>query len=191
MTKSSRRVVIMASGTGSLMEALIAASGDKYEVVGVVTDRQCPAVDKAQRAGIAVRTVSFTAGDDRSAWNIALRDAVAEHNPDIVVSAGFMRIVGPEFLAEFAGRMINTHPALLPSFPGAHAVPDALAYGVRVTGSTVHVVDEGVDTGRILAQVPVPVELGDDEETLHERIKVQERALIVRVLNSDNPLQPL
>lgn len=181
----------MASGAGSLMQSIIEASGEAYEVAGVVTDRVCPAVDKATAAGIPVRTVAFRQTADRSEWNVQLRDAVSSFHPDIVVSAGFMRIVGPEFLDTFGGRMINTHPALLPAFPGAHAVPDALAYGVRVTGSTVHLVDAGVDTGKILAQVPVPVELDDDPATLHERIKVQERALIVRVLNSDNPLQPL
>ncbi|MDU0478155.1 phosphoribosylglycinamide formyltransferase [Staphylococcus chromogenes] len=188
---NKRKIVVMASGTGSLMASIVAAAGDRYEVVGVVTDRPCAAVDKAKANAVPVTTVAYETGCDRAEWNRNLRDAVAAFAPDIVVSAGFMRIVGEEFLAEFAGRMINTHPALLPAFPGAHAVPDALAYGVRVTGSTVHLVDEGVDTGKILAQVPVPVELDDDEATLHERIKVQERALIVRVLNSDNPLQPL
>ncbi len=108
--------------------------------------------------------------------------AVAEHEPDLIVTAGFMKILGTAFLERFGGRIINTHPALLPAFPGAHAVPDALAYGVKVTGSTVHLVDGGVDTGPILAQEPVPVLDGDDEAALHERIKIVERRLLVDVV---------
>lgn len=186
-----KRVVVMASGQGSLMESIVKAQGENYVVVGVVTDRDCPAVTKAETLGVPVEVVAYQSGDDRAEWNRSLVVAVDKHAPDLVVSAGFMRIVGEEFLARFAGSMINTHPALLPSFPGAHAVEDALAAGVRVTGSTVHLVDAGVDTGQIIAQVPVPVEIGDTAATLHERIKVQERALIVRVLNSENPTQPL
>jgi phosphoribosylglycinamide formyltransferase 1 len=119
---------------------------------------------------------------DRAAWDAALADAVAAHDPDLVVSAGFMKVLGPAFLARFGGRTVNTHPALLPAFPGAHAVSDALAYGVRVTGCTVHLVDAGVDTGPILAQEAIPVLDGDDEAALHERIKVVERRLLVDVL---------
>ena len=119
---------------------------------------------------------------DRAAWDVALTEAVAAHEPDLVVSAGFMKILGPTFLARFQGRVLNTHPALLPSFPGAHAVAEALAYGVRVTGSTVHLVDAGTDTGPILAQEPVAVLDGDDESSLHERIKVVERRLLVDVI---------
>ncbi len=119
---------------------------------------------------------------DRAEWDRALTDAVAAHEPDLVVSAGFMKILGSEFLDRFGGRIINTHPALLPSFPGAHAVADALAYGVRVTGSTVHLVDGGVDTGPVLAQEAVTVRDGDDEATLHERIKVVERRLLAEVV---------
>ncbi|ERB51084.1 hypothetical protein N806_08740 [Rhodococcus sp. P27] len=107
---------------------------------------------------------------------------MAEHEPDLVVSAGFMKILGPSFLARFGGRIINTHPALLPAFPGAHAVPDALAYGVKVTGSTVHLVDGGVDTGPILAQEAVPVHDDDTESSLHERIKIVERRLLADVI---------
>ena len=118
----------------------------------------------------------------RAAWDAALTEMPAEHRPDLIVSGGFMKILGPEFLSRFPGRVVNTHPALLPAFPGAHAVPDALGYGVRVTGCTVHLVDAGVDTGPILAQQAVEVLDGDDESTLHERIKVVERRLLVDVL---------
>jgi len=126
--------------------------------------------------------VSLRDHTDRAEWDRALTDAVAAHEPDLVVSAGFMKILGSEFLDRFGGRIINTHPALLPSFPGAHAVADALAYGVRVTGSTVHLVDGGVDTGPVLAQEAVTVRDGDDEATLHERIKVVERRLLAEVV---------
>ena len=102
---------------------------------------------------------------DRNAWDTAITDATAEHEPDLIVSAGFMKILGPKFLSRFMGRILNTHPALLPAFPGAHAVPDALAYGVKVTGCSVHLVDAGTDTGPILAQQPVPVLDDDDEAT--------------------------
>ena len=119
---------------------------------------------------------------DRSAWDVAITDATDAFSPDIVVSAGFMKILGPEFLSRFPGRVLNTHPALLPAFPGAHAVRDALAYGVRLTGCTVHLVDAGTDTGPIVAQQAVPVLDGDDESTLHERIKVIERELLVDVV---------
>jgi phosphoribosylglycinamide formyltransferase-1 len=119
---------------------------------------------------------------DRAAWDRALATAIAEHEPDLVVSAGFMKIVGPAVLDAFGGRLINTHPALLPAFPGAHAVRDALAAGVSVTGSTVHLVDAGVDTGPVLAQREVPVEPGDDEARLHERIKIVERQLLVETV---------
>lgn len=178
----------MASGTGTLLQALIdqqepgADSAGAYVIVGVVTDVECQACERAERAGIPVETVPL--GADREAWNTQLADAVAGFGPDLVVSAGFMRILGAGFLDRFGGRIINTHPALLPAFPGAHAVRDALAYGVKVTGSTVHFVDAGVDTGPIIAQRPVPVEPGDDEATLHERIKKVERENIVSVLRS-------
>jgi phosphoribosylglycinamide formyltransferase-1 len=129
---------------------------------------------------------TFTLGvrtfPDRDAWDKALTDAISEHRPDLVVSAGFMKILGPAFLARYGGRTINTHPALLPAFPGAHPVRDALAYGVKITGCTVHFVDEGVDTGPVIAQEAVPVRWHDDEESLHERIKQVERRLMVEVV---------
>ena len=119
---------------------------------------------------------------DRDAWDGAITEATAAHSPDLVVSAGFMKILGQQFLSRFDGRIVNTHPALLPAFPGARGVADALAYGVKLTGCTVHLVDAGTDTGPILAQQSVPVLDGDDEETLHERIKVTERQLLVDVV---------
>ena len=123
--------------------------------------------------------------EDRAAWDRALTASVAEHQPDLVVSAGFMKLVGPAFLAAFGGRLVNTHPALSPAFPGMHGAADALAYGVKVTGCTLFFVDEGVDTGPIVAQSAVPVADDDTAETLHERIKVAERELLVDTVGAD------
>ena len=178
------RLVVLASGTGSLLAALLdAAQGDwPGRVVAVGVDRDCRAVQIAQDAGVPAFTVRVPDHVDRGAWDVALTEATAAHEPDLVVSAGFMKILGPQFLARFPGRIVNTHPALLPSFPGAHAVPDALAYGVKVTGTTVHLVDDGVDTGPILAQEAVTVHDDDDVDSLHERIKTVERRLLVDVL---------
>jgi phosphoribosylglycinamide formyltransferase-1 len=178
------RLVVLASGTGSLLASLLdAASGDyPARVVAVGTDRQCAALDIAAGAGVPAYTVRLGDHPDRAAWDGAITAATDAHRPDLVVSAGFMKILGPQFLSRFLGRVVNTHPALLPAFPGAHAVPDSLAYGVRVTGCTVHLVDAGMDTGPILAQEAVSVLEDDDEATLHERIKVVERRLLVDVL---------
>ncbi|MDM7489303.1 phosphoribosylglycinamide formyltransferase [Rhodococcus sp. CSLK01-03] len=179
------RVVVLASGTGSLLRSLIDAThtdGYPARIVAVGVDRECAAEGHAEAAGIPHVRVPLREHPDRGAWDRALTDAVAAHEPDLVVSAGFMKILGPVFLDRFGGRIVNTHPALLPAFPGAHAVPDALAYGVKVTGSTVHLVDAGIDTGPILAQEPVPVLDDDDEATLHERIKVVERRLLADVV---------
>jgi phosphoribosylglycinamide formyltransferase-1 len=178
------RVVVLASGTGSLLQALLAAAVGDYpaRVVAVGVDRACRAEAIAADAGVPSYRVRLVDYSDRRAWDTVIADATAEHTPDLVVSAGFMKILGPEFLSRFPGRVINTHPALLPSFPGAHAVADALDYGVKVTGCTVHLVDAGMDTGPILAQEAVTVWDGDDEQTLHERIKTVERRLLVDVL---------
>lgn len=175
---------MLASGTGSLLASLLAAAIDDYpaRVVAVGTDRKCAALDIAAAAGVPSFTVRLGDHSDRAAWDAALTEATAEHQPDLVVSAGFMKILGGQFLSRFPGRVVNTHPALLPAFPGAHAVPEALAYGVRVTGCTVHLVDSGMDTGPILAQHAIEVLDDDTEETLHERIKVVERRLLVDVL---------
>ncbi|HEX7303120.1 phosphoribosylglycinamide formyltransferase [Lentzea sp.] len=176
------RVVVLVSGSGTLMQALLDADLP-IEVVAVGADREnIEGLKRAERAGVPHFAVKLRDHADRAAWDAALTEAVASYEPDLVVSAGFMKIIGERFLARFGGRMINTHPALLPAFPGAHGVRDALDYGVRVTGSTVHLVDAGVDTGPILAQEAVAVEPGDTEETLHERIKVVERRLLVETV---------
>lgn len=176
---------MLASGTGSLLRALLdaaAAADFPARIVAVGVDRPCPATAHADAAGVPHFEVALKAFPDRTAWDAALTDAVAGYHPDLVVSAGFMKILGPAFLGRFGGRIINTHPALLPAFAGAHGVRDALAYGVRVTGSTVHLVDAGVDTGPILAQEAVSVLPDDDEASLHERIKVVERRLLAQVV---------
>jgi len=180
------RLVVLASGTGSLLESLLEAAVDDYpgRIVAVGADRDCRALEIATAASLPNYTVRLGDYADRDAWDSAMTEATAAHEPDLIVSAGFMKILGPRFLDRFMGRIVNTHPALLPAFPGAHAVPEALAYGVKVTGCSVHLVDAGTDTGPILAQQPVPVLDDDDEATLHERIKVVERRLLVDVLEA-------
>lgn len=183
MTKD---VVVLVSGTGTLLQALIDAvdSGDAdARVVAVVSDqRTAPALDRARRHGIPALAHPFTKGGDRAAWDAELADIVASFGPDLVASAGFMKLLGRSFLDRFGGRTINTHPSLLPSFPGMKAPRDALAAGVKVTGATVFLVDAGIDTGRILWQAAVEVRPGDDADTLHERIKIVERQLLVRAV---------
>ncbi|WP_033295198.1 phosphoribosylglycinamide formyltransferase [Amycolatopsis jejuensis] len=180
------KIVVLASGSGTLLQAVLDAAGQPGFPAGVVAvgaDRTgIEALARAERAVVPSFTVRVADHPDRAAWDRALTEAVAVYRPDLVVSAGFMKILGPEFLARFAGRVINTHPALLPSFPGMHAVADALAAGVRVTGSTVHFVDAGVDTGPVIAQEAVPVETDDTEDVLHERIKAVERRLLVETI---------
>lgn len=178
---SRNRIVALASGSGTLLQAVIDASETiGAEVVAVGADKHgIPALDRAAGRPVFVVPVSDYAA--RSEWDAALTQAVGRYEPDWVLSLGFMRLLGPAFLGEFGGRVVNSHPALLPAFPGAHAVRDALAYGVKVTGTTVHLVDAGVDSGPIIAQAPVTVLPGDDEASLHERIKVVERQLVVDV----------
>jgi phosphoribosylglycinamide formyltransferase-1 len=182
------RIVVLVSGSGTLLQALLdAATRPDYPATVVAVGADRPGIEglaRARRAGVPQFVVRVRDYADRAAWDRALTDAVAEHRPDLVVSAGFMKLLGPRFLDRFAGRVINTHPALLPAFPGAHAVDDAVAYGVRVTGATVHLVDSGVDTGPILAQEPVTVRPGEDADELHERIKTVERRLLVGVVAS-------
>lgn len=177
---------MLVSGSGTLLQALIdAAAGPGYpvRVVAVGADRLgIEGLARAERATIPNFAVRLADHPDRASWDRALTDAVDAYRPDLVVSAGFLKILGPTFLAAFGGRILNTHPALLPSFPGAHAVADALAHGVKVTGCTVHLVDEGVDTGPILAQRAVPIEADDTEDVLHERIKAIERRMLVDVV---------
>jgi phosphoribosylglycinamide formyltransferase-1 len=177
------RLVVLVSGTGSILQALLdacAAPDFGARVVAVGADRYDTGGEaRARGAGIPTfvrRVIDFP---DRAAWDQALTQDCLEHKPDLVIAAGFLKLVGPDFLAEFGGRLVNTHPALLPSFPGLHSVRDALAYGVKVTGCSVIMVDAGVDSGPILAQQAVPVLDDDDDETLHERIKVIERTLVV------------
>jgi phosphoribosylglycinamide formyltransferase 1 len=178
-------VVVLLSGTGSLCAALLAATDDPAypaTVVAVGSDRDAEGLEHACRRGVPTFTCRLREHADRAAWDRALAAAIAEHRPDLVVSAGFMKLVGPAVLDAFGGRLVNTHPALLPAFPGAHPVADALAHGVRVTGATMHLVDAGVDTGPILAQHAVEVLPGDTEQRLHERIKIVERRMLVDVI---------
>ncbi|MEV7420443.1 phosphoribosylglycinamide formyltransferase [Streptomyces sp. NPDC089919] len=185
---AASRLVVLVSGSGTNLQALldaIAADPEGYgaEVVAVGADRTGIAgLERAERAGIPTFVCRVQDHATREEWDAALAAATAAHRPDLVVSAGFMKIVGKEFLAGFGGRFVNTHPALLPAFPGAHGVRDALAYGARVTGCTVHFVDDGVDTGPIIAQGVVEIEDQDDEAALHERIKEVERRLLVDVV---------
>ncbi|GAB3939048.1 phosphoribosylglycinamide formyltransferase [Corynebacterium tapiri] len=180
MTTAS--IVVLVSGSGTLLQAILDAQGESYRVTHVIADKECPALERARRAGVGTSVVALEG--DRGQWDEQLARSVEKQTPDVVVSAGFMRILGPAFLKAFEGRTINTHPALLPSFPGAHGVRDALNYGVKVTGSTVHYVDAGVDSGAIIAQEPVRIDRNDDEGSLHEKIKRVERRLIVEVLRS-------
>ena len=177
------RLVVLVSGAGTNLQALIDASADPAygaAIVAVGADRDgIAALDRAGAANVPAVTLKVADFPARDAWDDALAAACAAYRPDLIVCAGFMKLVGKAFLARFAGRCLNTHPALLPSFPGMHGVRDALAYGVKVTGCTVFLVDEGVDAGPVLAQAAVPVHDSDDEATLHERIKVAERALLV------------
>ena len=181
---ATARLVVLASGTGSLLASLLDAAVGHYpaRVIAVGVDRDCPAAEIAAAASLPTFRVRLADHPDRDAWDAALTEAAAAHSPDLVISAGFMKILGKQFLSKFQGRILNTHPTLLPAFPGAHGVADALAHGVKVTGCTVHLVDAGTDTGPILAQQPIPVLDDDDEETLHERIKVTERRLLVDVI---------
>lgn len=178
---SRARLVVLVSGTGTLLQALIDDPPVNTEIVAVGADRYgIEGLVRAEAEAIPVFVTPLEDFPDRGAWDRALRDAMAEHRPDLIISAGFMKILGAEVLKDFT--VLNTHPALLPAFPGAHAVRDALAAGVSVTGCTVHLVDEGVDTGPVLAQREVAILPEDDESSLHERIKQQERELLVEVV---------
>lgn len=176
--------MVLVSGSGTNLQALLdAASDDAYgaTVVAVGADRDdIEGLARAERAGVPTFVERVGDHPDRDEWDERLAERIAGHRPDLVVSAGFMKILGSRVLAAFP--VVNTHPALLPAFPGAHAVRDALAYGVRVTGCTVHLVDAGVDTGPVIAQEAVPVLEGDDEKSLHERIKTVERGLLVEMV---------
>ena len=183
--------MVLISGTGTLLQALLDAATDETyaagygaTVVAVGSDREpITGLERARAVGVPVFVHPLEAVADRSAWDRQLADAVGEHQPDLVVCAGFMRLLGPAFLERFGGRTLNTHPALLPSFPGMHGPRDALAYGVKITGATVILVDAGVDTGVIIDQVAVPVIDSDTVDALHERIKVAERELLVATVH--------
>lgn len=175
------RLVVLASGSGTTLQAVLDDPHLGPQVVAAGTDRPgCPAMQRAEQAGVPTFAVALSEFADRADWDDELASAIAKYEPDLVVLAGFMRLLAPHVVARF--RIVNTHPALLPAFPGAHAVRDALAAGVTSTGVTVHWVDEGVDTGPVIAQQAVPVEPGDDEHTLRARIQAVEKPLYVRTL---------
>jgi phosphoribosylglycinamide formyltransferase-1 len=175
------RIVVLASGSGTTLQAILDDPDLRSHVVAAGTDvATCTAMQRAQDAGIATFAEALADHPDRDTWNDALCEAIAAHDPDLVVLAGFMRILGPKVVTRF--RIVNTHPALLPAFPGAHAIRDALAAGVTTTGITVHWVDEGVDTGPVIAQVTIDVRRGDDEESLRARIQAAEKPLYVQAI---------
>ena len=174
-------MVVLISGSGSNLQALVGACQRREVpgyVAGVVADRPCPGLEWAAANNIPWLLVEPGLYPSREDWSRAMRDRILEVQADLVVSAGFMRILAPVFVDGYFGRLINVHPSLLPAFPGAHAVRDALAAGVKVTGSTVHFVDHLVDHGPIIMQAPVPVEEGDTEVSLHERIKAVEHQMV-------------
>jgi phosphoribosylglycinamide formyltransferase-1 len=187
VARTPARLVVLVSGSGTNLQALLDAidadpSYGARIVAGGAPRDGLAGRERAERAGLPTFVVRVKDHEDRAAWDLALAEATSAYEPDLVVSAGFMKIVGKEFLARFGGRLINTHPALLPSFPGAHGVRDALAYGVKVTGCTVHFVDDGVDSGPVIAQGVVEVRQDDTQDALHERIKDVERRLLVDVV---------
>jgi phosphoribosylglycinamide formyltransferase-1 len=180
------RLVVLVSGAGTNLQALLDATSDPAygaTVAAVGADRDgIEGLARAERAGVPTFVLRVKDFEDRAGWDRALTEEVAGHRPDLVISAGFMKLVGRDFLAGFGGRFVNTHPALSPAFPGMHGAADALAYGVKVTGCTLFCVDEGVDTGPIVAQSAVPVADDDTVVSLHERIKVAERELLVETV---------
>ena len=176
------RVVVLASGAGTLFSALAnQANQIGIQIVGLVSEAEVPACDRARELGIPVVVVPLL--EDRVKWDQNLATELSRLKPSLIVSAGFMKILGPVVLRFHQGKIINTHPALLPNFPGAHAVRDALMAGVAETGTTIHFVDSGVDTGEVISQVRVKVEPGDTEDSLHERIKQAERELLVTTVS--------
>jgi formyltetrahydrofolate-dependent phosphoribosylglycinamide formyltransferase len=183
---AAARLVVLVSGTGTNLQALLDASAEAAyggKVVAVGADRRGTlAVERAQAAAIPTFELPVDEFASRDDWDAALAARVASYEPDLVVSAGFMKLAGPAFLARFGGRFINTHPALLPAFPGMHGPRDALAHGVKITGATLFVVDAGVDSGPIVAQTMVPVENDDTVDSLHERIKTAERIMLVETV---------
>jgi phosphoribosylglycinamide formyltransferase-1 len=178
--------VVLVSGAGTILQALLDACADPgycATVVGVGADRAGIAgLARAAAAGVPTFVVSLAEVGERSEWDARLTSACAAYDPDLVIGAGFAKLVGPAFLARFGGRYLNTHNSLLPSFPGLHAPRDALEHGVKVTGATLFLVDEGVDTGPIVAQVAVEVRDDDTEQSLLQRIKASERVQLVQCI---------
>jgi len=193
------KTAVLVSGRGTNLRAICSAIDRgtcSAQVVGVISDRQsAAALDYAKERGIDTRVVPLKKGDDRDLWNLKLAEVVASFEPGLVVLAGFMRVLGSPLLERFPGRIINVHPALLPSFPGHTGAQDAIAGGVRITGCTVHIVDAGVDTGPIIAQAAVPVLSTDTPQSLHQRIQAQEHQLLPAVIDGiargDIQLDPL
>ena len=180
-----QRLVVLISGSGTNLLSLLEAlpnSGIPADVVAVGSDTEAPGLSHARAREIPSFVLSWGEFSNREDWGAALADALEAYEPDLIILSGFMRLLPPTVVNRFSPRIINTHPAYLPEFPGAHAVRDALAAGVSETGASVIVVDEGIDTGEILARKRVPIESGDDEKVLHERIKVVERELLLAVL---------
>lgn len=179
------KLVVLISGGGSNLRALLEASEDAEfpaRVVAVGADRDAEGFEHAEAYGIPTFSVALSSFDDRDAWGDALLEQITFWQPDLVVLSGFMKLLPPRVVAALAPNVINTHPAYLPEFPGAHAVRDALAAGVAETGASVIVVDDGVDSGPIIAQERIPVYDGDDEARLHERIKPVERRLLIQAI---------
>ena len=180
------RLVVLVSGSGTNLQALLDAAAERSygaQVVAVGADRDGVAgLDRAAKHDVPTFVHKVSGYPSRAEWDRALTDSVARYRPDLVISAGFLKLVGPAFLAAFGDRYVNTHNSLLPAFPGLHGPRDALAYGARVSGATLFFVDEGVDTGPIVAQVAVPVRDEDTEESLTERIKDAERRQLVEVV---------
>jgi phosphoribosylglycinamide formyltransferase 1 len=175
------RLVVLASGSGTTLQAIVDDPELGAQVIAAGTDvAGCPAMQRADAAGLSTFAVALSDYPERAAWNHELAETIAKLDPELVVLAGFMRVLAPEVVTRF--RIVNTHPALLPAFPGAHAVPDALAAGVTATGVSVHWVDEGIDTGPVIAQVSVPVEPGDDDDTLRARIQPVEKPLYLATM---------
>jgi phosphoribosylglycinamide formyltransferase 1 len=182
-----QRLVVLISGAGTNLLALLQrlpGTQIPADVVAVGSDTEAPGLHHASDLGIPTFVVPWGQFSSRDEWGVALGDALAAHEPDLIILSGFMKLLPPALVSRFSPRIINTHPAYLPEFPGAHAVRDALAAGATETGASVIVVDEGVDTGQILAQRRVPLEPGDDETVLHDRIKVVERELLLEVLEN-------
>lgn len=177
----NKRIVLLASGRGTLAHSILEAAKlglIEADIVALISDKDSKVLDVARSFGVAEHLIELT--DDREAWNQKIYERTERVKPDLVVSVGFMRVLSANYVETF--RVINTHPSLLPQFPGAHAVRDALASGVHESGATIHMVDAGLDSGAVLRQTIVPIEPGDSEDSLHERIKIAERSMIVELL---------